>query len=425
MAATTNSRKPRQRREPAGTRSRAAWLAWCLCVATLLLGAAVLVLILLGWSAELPDRWTSWQEQALAVVGFIGAPVLGGLIAARRPANIYGWLWLGLGAAQALMLFAQAYATYALVVEPGSLPAPRTVAAVLGQGWIASILIFPFLLLLFPDGRLPSRRWRVLAWVIVLVGTPLLALGALAPGEGMVPVENPIGIRGPVGEVIGAVFDPAILILFAAIVLSALSLVFRYRRASGIQRQQIKWFAYAAALNGSLVAIDVFGLSDRLLRYEFGYWVWVLLGDVGITTLYVAVGIAILKYRLYEIDLLINRTLVYGSLTATLVLVYVGSVVLLQGAFRALTGQETQLATVAATLAIAALFNPLRRRIQDFIDRRFYRRKYDAAKTLEAFSARLRDETDLETLSEDLMGAVRVSLQPSHLTLWVRPDSSA
>jgi hypothetical protein len=143
---------------------------------------------------------------------------------------------------------------------------------------------------------------------------------------------------------------------------------------------------------------------------------------LGLGTIPAATGIAILKYRLYEIDLLINRTLVYGSLTATLALVYVGSVVVLQGAFRALTGQESQLVVVATTLAIAALFNPLRRRIQGFVDRRFYRRKYDAAKTLAAFSAKLRDETDLDALNAELVGVVRETMQPSHVSLWLRPD---
>jgi hypothetical protein len=381
----------------------------------------------LGWSTELPGGWVSWQEQALAVAGFVGVPVVGGLIASRRPANPYGWVWLGLGMTLALMQFGQVYATYALIVEPGSLPAARTVAVVLGQqGWVASITIFPFLLLLFPDGRLPSPRWKVVAWVVALVGAPLLILGAFMPGEGgMAPVENPIGIEAAMVETISAIIDPGIIVIFAAIVLSALSLVFRYRRASGIQRQQIKWFAYAAALNGSLIAMDVFGLSELLLGYAFGYWLWVLLGYVGFASLYAAVGIAILKYRLYDIDVLINRTLVYGALTVLLAAVYVGSIVLLQAGFRVLTGQDSQLAVVASTLVIAALFNPLRRRVQAFVDRRFYRSKYDAAKTLAAFSAKLREETDLDALNAELVGVVGETMQPAHVSLWLRPDTAS
>jgi hypothetical protein len=219
-----------------------------------------------------------------------------------------------------------------------------------------------------------------------------------------------------------AVIDPGVLVLFVAIVLSALSLVFRYHRASGIQRQQIKWFTYAAALNGFLITIDILDLSQLL-----GSALWALLGSVAFASLYVAVGIAILRYRLYEIDIIINRTLVYGSLTAVLALVYFGGVATTQAIFRVLTGQEgqSQLAIIVSTLVIAALFNPLRRRIQSFIDRRFYRRKYDATKTLEAFSAKLRDETDLEVLSNDLVGVVRETMQPSHASLWLRPDAAS
>src|SRR5919199_1436622 len=400
----------------------ASWLAWSVCAVSLSLFTSALVLILLGWSTELPNQWTPWQEQALTIIGFIGAPVVGGLIASRHPANVYGWLWLGLGMSLALMQFGQTYATYGLVAEPGSLPAPRTLVTLLGQGWVAAIVIIPFLWLLFPDGRLPSARWKVVAWVVVLVGTPLLIVPPFVSGEsGMAPVENPIGIGGTVGEMMSTVIDPGILVLFVAIVLSALSLVFRYHRASGIQRQQIKWFTYAAALNGFLITIDILDLSQLL-----GSALWALLGSVAFASLYVAVGIAILRYRLYEIDIIINRTLVYGSLTAVLALVYFGGVATTQAIFRVLTGQENQpqLAIVVSTLVIAALFNPLRRRIQSFIDRRFYRRKYDATKTLEAFSAKLRDETDLDALSADLVGVVRETMQPAHVSLWLRLDTS-
>ena len=393
-------------------------LAWLACAVSLALVASALVLILLGWSTRLPEGWTSWREQALAVVEFIGAPIVGGLIASRRPANIYGWLWLGLGMAQALLQFGQAYAAYALVVEPGSLPAPRMVVTVFGQGWVASIVFVPFLWLLFPDGRLPSPRWKILAWAVVLVGTPLLILAPFAPGEsGTAPVENPIDMENAAGETIGALVDPGVQILFVAIVLSALSLVFRYRRASGIQRQQIKWFAYAAALNGFLVTIDILDFSQLL-----GDALWTIISSLAFASLYVAVGIAVLRYRLYDIDILINRTLVYGSLTMMLVLLYFVGVTLLQSLLGSLTGQESQLAVVASTLVIAAMFNPLRHRIQSLIDRRFYRRKYDARKTLEAFSAGLRDETNLDALSEEVARVVRETMQPEHVSIWLRSE---
>ena len=211
-------------------------------------------------------------------------------------------------------------------------------------------------------------------------------------------------------------------VIFASIFLSALSIVVRYRRAIGAERQQLKWFALAAVLIGALIVghllfADVL-IPEALLN---------LLDTASITVLYVAVGIAILRYRLYDIDIIVNRTLVYGSLTVMLVFVYIGSVVGLQYILRALTGQESQLAIVASTLAIAALFNPLRRRVQAVVDRLFYRRKYDAAKTLEEFSAKLRDETNIDALSSELLltvrETVRETMRPEHASLWLRPDT--
>jgi hypothetical protein len=198
--------------------------------------------------------------------------------------------------------------------------------------------------------------------------------------------------------------------------------VVRFRQAVGEERQQIKWFAFAAGFAAlgwvvnSLAHANDEGTESLLLVASL----LLLLSLLGIP---LAVGIAILKYRLYDIDLIINRTLVYGSLTATLALVYVGSVVSLQALLRVLTGQDSTLAIVASTLLIAALFNPLRRRLQSFIDRRFYRRKYDAAKTLAAFGSRLREETDLDALSSDVVEVARGTMQPAHVSLWLRPDA--
>src|SRR5215217_3256159 len=202
---------------------------------------------------------------------------------------------------------------------------------------------------------------------------------------------------------------------------SGLSGVLRLRRAIGVMRQQIKWFAYAAVVTVSctILAYIIPGVIETPLWFER---VGFALNIAFIPAVPISIGIAILRYRLYEIDLIINRTLVYGSLTATLIALYFGVIVVLQRVFVALTGQQSTLAVVASTLLIAALFNPLRRRIQSFIDRRFYRSKYDAAKTLEAFSAQLRDETDLEALSDDLVGVVKETMQPAHASLWLHPD---
>jgi hypothetical protein len=210
--------------------------------------------------------------------------------------------------------------------------------------------------------------------------------------------------------------------LFTLLLLAASSMFVRLRRATGVERQQIKWFAYAAAVavSGSIVGHSLFLATDA----TWLLWAGLIPGMVGVLGMPVAMGIAILRYRLYEIDLIINRTLVYGSLTAILATLYFGGIVVLQRLFVALTAQESQLAIVASTLAVAAIFNPLRRRIQALVDRRFYRRKYDAAKTPEAFSVKLRDETDLDALSDDLVGVVKETMQPAHVSLWLRPDTS-
>ena len=398
-----------------------AWtaVAWSVCAAALALLALALSIVYLGWSTPLPEGWIPWRGQAITCVGLAGAPVLGALIASRRPESPYGWLWLSFGLAFAVLFFAQVYAAYALVAQPGSLPAPRVFGTVVaGEGWTLGTVLVPFLFLLFPTGRLPSRRWRIVVWTVAVAGTTALIAGPFMPSEGnFVPAENPLAAGGVAGETITALVNGAVIIVLLAIVPSALSLVFRYRRAGGIERQQLKWFAYAAVLLVAEISVQFFyeppGAWDALFEiFPFA-------------GLYAAVGVAILRYRLYDIDVIINRTLVYGALTLMLALAYYGGVVVLQSVFRVLAGQGSQLAVVASTLAIAALFGPLRRRIQTVIDRRFYRRKYDAAKTLEAFSARLRDETELDVLMEDLVGMVRGTMQPMHVSLWLHPQNRA
>ena len=252
-----------------------------------------------------------------------------------------------------------------------------------------------------------------------MVAIVTLALGsAFTPASVDYPeLRNPVGISSFEGSLLE---DGGVgwFVLAASVVLSAISMVVRFRRATGEERQQIKWFALAAAFAGVSWVTLVFAYETELRQAAL------LLGLLSYLGIPLAVGVAVLKYRLYDIDIIINRTLVYGALTATLALVYLGSVATLQYAFRGLTGGDSQLVIVASTLAIAALFNPLRRRIQSFIDRRFYRRKYDARKALEAFSARLRDETDLETLNDELISVVSETMQPTQVSLWLRPDTS-
>ena len=381
----------------------AAWLAWSLCAAILVILGLSLVLILLGWST--PRSEIAWLNQAISLVGLVGAPILGGLIASRRPRNPYGWVWLGFGLGLTLQQLATIYATYARVMEPGSLVAPETISHVLGLGGPLALTFAPYLLLLFPTGRLPSRRWRPLAWIATLSGAGILLLNLL--------FERP----DTVGGAITAMTIIVVSLIFATIFLSALSLVVRFHRARGVERQQLKWVALAAVLTGLFTIAQLSWLDQALSNV-----LWTVLETAQQTVLYVAVGVAILRYRLYDIDVVINRTLVYLSLTATLVAVYFGGIVLVQTTLRTLTGQESSLAVVASTLVIAALFNPLRRRIQSFIDRRFYRRKYDARKTLETFSATLREETDLQALNGELTRVVRETMQPAHVSLWLRTD---
>jgi hypothetical protein len=242
---------------------------------------------------------------------------------------------------------------------------------------------------------------------------------AFTPG----PLVDKSEIRNPLGLALleGSLLEEGgvgWLLLPGCVVISASSMVVRFRRATGEERQQIKWFALAATFAAVGWVALTFTYETELIGAAQ------LLQLLSLLIIPLAVGIAFLKYRLYDIDLVINRTLVYGSLTAILALIYFGSVVLLRGLLFGFTGQPSQLTVVVSTLLIVALFNPLRRRIQGFIDRRFYRRKYDATKTLGAFSARLRDETDLDALSHEVVEVVRETMQPVHVSLWLRPDSA-
>jgi hypothetical protein len=397
------------------------WLAWSLaglCVAMFL---ASLVLHVLAHSPQEPTGNGDTLGELLIFVSFLAFPIVGALIASRQPKNPVGWICLAIGLFWTLIFVGDSI--------PGSGPYPVTIDALTQATWIPPVgLLGIYLILLFPDGKLPSRRWRPLAWLSGAVMV-LASLGiTLSPGplEGHPGVRNPIGLEGIPSWVFSAGIG-VLLLLPLCMLASASSLVMRYRRSGGEEREQIKWIAFAASVVGLLYLIAM--ISSLTYSGPWGVagtplWLGLLqqVSLVSFTAVPIAVGFAVLKYRLYDIDLLINRTLVYGSLTATLVVLYFGGIVVLQGVFVALTGEKSTLAIVASTLLIAALFNPLRRRIQGFIDRRFYRNKYDARKTLEGFSARLRDETDLGTLRDDLTSVVRETMQPAHVSLWLRPD---
>ena len=419
--------------EERGMTTRAAsWLAWSLAGLTLVVFVAAIPLWFLARSADLPSSWRADLSVGGLVGGalFLAFPLVGALIASKLPKNAVGWLCLAVGLLFTLSGVFDYYGYYG-AATPGSVPFPVAMAGMSDWIWVPAIgLLGTYVLLLFPDGRLPSRRWRPLAWLSGAV-ILLLSLGVmLAPGRlsNLAGVRKPFGIEGADWLTIGAY---AVLPLLPLCMLaSALSLVLRYRRSGGEERQQIKWIAFAASVVVVLYAIAMF------VSFVFPEESWTTAGSVwwlnlltytvlgSFTIVPIAVGIAVLRYRLYEIDIIINRALVYGSLTATLVALYLGGIVVLQRFFVFLTGQQSTLAVVASTLLIAALFTPFRRRIQSFIDRRFYRRKYDARKTLETFSSKLRDETDLDALGKELVGVVRETMQPAHASLWLRPRTA-
>ena len=400
----------------------AAWLAWSLWALCVGLFALTLVLLVLT-----PPIRNTWPEALIVLLRVMALtfPTVGALIASRRPKNPIGWILCGTGLLTGVHYFAEAYLEldWGLVGGPGVLPAAEYMA------WLGSwprvpvvALASALVLVVFPDGKLLNRSWWAVVWMAV-GGSALVALFmALDPGlwsyhtSWNYPLALERGVFKDLVEPLGRI---GFVLLIVSWLCAAIALLIRVDKGSPVERQQIKWLAYFAILmfvGFAFVGAGWFGSN-------WIYWAE-LLSSAAFNCLPVGVGIAILKYRLYDIDLLINRTLVYGALTGILALVYLGGVVALQALFRYLTGQGSQLAIVASTLAIAALFGPLRRRIQAFIDRRFYRRKYDAAKTLEAFSAKLRDETDLDALRADLVGVVGETMQPAHVSLWLRPDDT-
>jgi hypothetical protein len=400
----------------------AAWLAWSLCALCVALAVASLILALLN-GRTLGEILIGPGIGTFAILA-VSFSVVGALIASHRPENSIGWIFLAVGFFYGLLSAADEYAIYALLTNPGALPLGAE-ASWLGQWvWAPGLgLILVFLPLLFPDGHPPSYRWRPVAWL----GGISIGLAVVSSMILLWPERGPALVTGDESpsHVVDVILLFALPLMLLAGLGAVISLLVRFRRARGDERQQIKWFASAAAL--TFVWILVSEVFEELISIEGGVPEAILAftsasASLVIPSIPIATGIAILRYRLYDIDILINRTLVYGSLTAMLVSLYFVGIVVLQRVFVLLTGEQSTLAVVASTLSIAALFNPLRRRIQSFIDRRFYRRKYDARKTLEAFSATLRSETDLDRLGEHLAGVVGETMRPAHVSLWLRPS---
>ena len=351
-------------------------------------------------------------------VAFTAFMVVGAVIVAHRPGNALGWIFSAIGLLSSAGVLAMEYAEYAYLTRPGSLPG-AALAAWFSRWWLPILgLIFVFTPLLFPTGRLPSPHWRPVAVTGALAITAVAVLGAVQPTLKLqneeVYLPNPVGLAGAPDPEDGALGAVLLGVLAACMVASVVSVVLRFRRSSGVERQQLKWFTYAAAL--MLVA--------NVVTFTFlpeGVASDVLFG-LSIAFVPIAAGVAILRHRLYDIDRLINRTLVYATLTAVLGTVYAGAVLVL-GLFGGVGGELPSWAVAGATLAVAALFQPARRRIQAVVDRRFNRRRYDAARTVEAFSARLRDQIELDTLSAELLAGVEQTLEPTTVSLWLRPSA--
>ena len=393
---------------------RVAWITWIVALA---LPVSVIVISpSRGWDISTDDIGLS--------IGFLGLQLafstVGALVGSRRNRNPIGWLFCAEGLALSVAGSGESYAVQALE-SPGSLP-PGDVAAWVSNWSGGALLIAPivFVFLLFPDGRLASSRWRLIAWLAAMALGVSVLISAFGPGplNNRESVRNPFGIEalGPISKLL---FQSSFFLLLVTLIASAVCMVSRLRRARGKERQQLKWLASSASLLG--VAFIVGPITWSIPSVPDLLWSLMFLLALG--SLPISAGIAILRYRLYDIDLIINRTLVYGALTILLGLVYVMGVVGVGTLVRRVTGEQSnELVIAASTLAVAGLFRPARARIQSLIDRRFYRRKYDATKTLEAFSGRLRDQVSLDALSADLLAIISDTMQPTHSSLWLKND---
>jgi hypothetical protein len=342
----------------------------------------------------------------LLVVVPLSFTLVGGFVARFRPCNPTGWLFLAFGAVGGFTFTAGRYAA----LQNESLPATDLAAALAEGWWHSGFCLFEMAFLLFPNGSLPSPRWRPVALAVAGVGLVLFVTGPFDHRfiSEMMPGARPI-LRGPLVTPLSLLHGLALFSMLGLFVISGASLVVRLRRSTGEERQQIKWFSYSVGAVAVLFPISIAIVGN---------------GSIGIfliPLIPVSAALAILKYRLYDIDVVVHRTLVYGALTAVLGLTYAAGVVLLGRALDPLT-EESDLAVAGSTLAVAALFRPVRTRLQSVIDRRFNRRRYDAQRTLDGFALRLRDEVDLDSLASGLIGAIDETMQPAHASLWLRGE---
>jgi hypothetical protein len=407
VAVTLAARPARARRWPAA-------LAWALAGLTVLTFIVASWLTELVWSTGLKPRSSSAAIGAVVLVT-VSAAAVGAVLASRRPRHPVGWLLLGVGLALHVSLLVQSYVDYGLLARPGSLPAARYLAGFSYSTVPIWLSCAGFVLLLTPTGSLPSPRWRW--WARVAAAAPVVVvLGSVVQPDPLAPDYrgNPLAIPA-LARVLVVPAVAGVVIVLVALLVGAGSLVWRFRRARGVERQQLRWLAYAAALAAGLLLVALAAgvlAKDEVVSASLA---------LGVALLPLATGAAILRYRLYDLDRIISRTLAYGLLTVLLGGGYAGVVL----GLGQLLGRDSSLVVAAATLAVAAVFQPARRRIQALVDRRFNRRRYDAARTIAAFSARLRQQVDLDTLTAELLGVVELTMQPTSASLWLRPSVSA
>jgi hypothetical protein len=386
----------------------AVWLAWSLWIVSAASFVTALLLQSVNRSSEDP-----FLVQMTLILGFTSFATVGAVVCSRRPDNRIGWIFVAVGVLLGCGLLGQEYSRYAYVTEPQPLPARTLAAWVASWYWYPSLMLVSFMTpLLFPTGRPPSRRWRPLLWVGV-IGTICVTLLAALPeriGDGF-SIRNPIGLYSTPDPESEPIFTVLGLILLVALPFVVASLIVRFRTSRGQERQQLKWFLFAIFIV----------LIGNVLPERFFGWIGSAVFGLGVTAVPVAVGIAILRHRLYDIDRIINRSLVYGALTALLVAGYTACVLLLQTLLP--LANESPVAVAVSTFAMAALFGPLRRRIQAVVDRRFNRQRYNAALTVEKFGDSLRRQTDLDAVTLDLLDVVGRTLEPAHASLWLQSTS--
>jgi hypothetical protein len=396
--------------------ARLAWGLWALSLLTL---AAVPLLDRLLRQAGRPDLVQLTADTAFPAGAMLAGATVGAVLASRRPRHPVGWLLLGIALSLSATAATAQYFVYGLLVRPGALPGARYAALYQPATAFTALTLIGFVLLLTPTGSLPSPRWRW--WARVMAATPVLLLLVVTVTGGPVDprfqaLAGPFDLRG-LGGVLLAANQAALAVTTLAMVAAAASLVGRFRRARGLERLQLRWLALAAvlpALGGVAVLAGLaLGVTSATILVSLAV-------DCSLIILPVATGAAVLRYRLYDLDRIVSRTLTWALLTVLLALAY-AAVVLGLGR---LLPQGSSLAVAVATLAAAGIFQPARRRLQAAVDQRFNRRRHDAARVIERFGSRLRDQVDLDTLTAEVLAVAEQTMQPTRASLWLRPPGS-